>query len=404
MFSPSPYFFSTIPSTLLPMALKNITLSVAGCVACSPGGVPLAAGDTVFLHLNQTLEPLLPDYITAVVQHPVVPGGVDHPTTREVVAGNHYTVQYDSADLNGVLAELAHCHIVDIRCGSLADDALAKILALENCVKSLKLSSTVVPPAISLTGPNGVASQFIFRLRDGSETRYVYENKVGDEYIYVEYGETGATSPTLLIYKETVVDQPYWKITDAGLTTLWEQIENEQTSPLGGYDDNDDPLSQPGTMIEAEPLVNHVSTGIVVTYKDADGVSQTVTLPWNNDSGDRGPFFFYFPQQYEFVSATFADEADITAGFTLETVATRICSDPLILEPIPAGATEVTIYPPTGYTKFEARDFHVRQVSGTPAAVSFTHVDLTGIYPVAKLDSAPIAGSTHELAVTFCKL
>lgn len=385
------------------MALKNITLSVVGCVSCSPGGIPLAAGDTVLLFLDQTMEPALPEYITGVVQHPVTPGGVDHPTTKEVVSGNHYVIQYDSEDLNGVLAELAHCHVTELKCSTLSDDIFAKVVSLEDCVKSLKLAVTVVPPAITLTGPNGEASEFLFRLRDGSEVRYVFEGQLGDEYVYVEAGETAETSPTFLVYDETTAGQPYWKIKNAALDTLWSQIENEQTSPLGGYDDDDEPASQPGTMYAAAPLADHVSTGIVVTYKDADGQEQTATLPWNNDSLDTGPFYFYFPQRYEILSVTYADEADITAGFELEKVVTRICSDPVIVEPIPAGATEVTIYPPTGYTKEEARSYHVRQVAGTPGAVSFTHADLIGLYPVAKLDSAPVASGNYELVVTFSK-
>tara|TARA_R110000764_G_scaffold127735_1_gene215547 strand:- start:2480 stop:3808 length:1329 start_codon:yes stop_codon:yes gene_type:complete len=80
----------------------------------------MQAGDSVRMNLDQEVYPGFPEYISGVVQQPVLAvNTVD--AENCVVPGTAYIIEYDDADLLGVVPLLSACDVLDLDCVTCCD-------------------------------------------------------------------------------------------------------------------------------------------------------------------------------------------------------------------------------------------------------------------------------------------
>lgn len=102
------------------MATQSITITVTGAIVCGVGGPNMQAGDSVRMNLDQSVYPTLPDYINGVVQQPVTTVSVVD-SENCIVPGTAYIIEYDDADLLGVIPLLSACDVLDLDCITCCD-------------------------------------------------------------------------------------------------------------------------------------------------------------------------------------------------------------------------------------------------------------------------------------------
>ena len=78
---------------------------VNGALLQADTGPEAQVGDQVQLYLDQDAHPSFPDYIVGTIQHPITKVNCDTATS--------YSIEYDEADLLGIVANLVVADVVD---------------------------------------------------------------------------------------------------------------------------------------------------------------------------------------------------------------------------------------------------------------------------------------------------
>lgn len=83
--------------------LRNYTVN--GALLQADTGPEAQVGDQVQLYLDQDAHPSFPDYIVGTIQHPITKVNCDTATS--------YSIEYDEADLLGIVANLVVADVID---------------------------------------------------------------------------------------------------------------------------------------------------------------------------------------------------------------------------------------------------------------------------------------------------
>lgn len=121
--------------------MENFRYTVIPALYQSEGGPEAQVGDQVKLYLNTDAQPGFPEFVTGVIQHPIV----------RVCDGTQYTVEYDPADLEGAADLLVTGDVVSALVVTAVELLEDRFTPIETAVNAAVFHDGVVDSANKLT-------------------------------------------------------------------------------------------------------------------------------------------------------------------------------------------------------------------------------------------------------------